>query len=348
VSGPPRGTRVTMVEVAKAASVSHQTVSNVVNAPHLVRAETRQRVEAVIAETGYRPLRAAQALRTHRSHLIAVTIREAARGKGELHNEFLRALTQRAQRDGYRILLFTAADEDEEIDAYDQTLSDHRPDAFVVTDIDSGDRRIPWLHGKHVPFVTFGRPWSGPADHPWVDVDGAFGERAATEHLIAAGHRRIAFLGWRQGSSGTGDDRQAGWEQALRAASLPTAGLRIEMDNEQAQGRAACARLLDHTEPPTAFVCVSDTIALGAWAEIIAQGQVPGTNSLGAAVIGFDDSSAAAAVGVASVAQPIGEVAEACVAALGKLQAPSRRKPVIDRVLLRPRLVLRASAGQTE
>jgi DNA-binding LacI/PurR family transcriptional regulator len=327
-----------MVEVARAASVSHQTVSNVINSPHLVKAETRQRVEAVIAETGYRPLKAAQTLRTQRSHLIAVIIPEPGQWRGELHNAFLHALTRRAQRSGYRVLLFTAADDREEISAYDQLLSDYTLDAFVLTGTHSGDRRTSWLRRRRIPFVTFGRPWGSTASHPWVDVDGACGERAATEHLIAAGHRRIAFLGWPEGS-GVGDDRRSGWEQALHAAGLPAAGLRVRLEDDLAQGRAACARLLDAAEPPTAFVCVSDTIALGAWTEITSRGLVPGDD---AAVIGFDDSSAAAAIGLTSVAQPLDEVADACVAALGKLLAPDRRPPR-DRVLLEPRLVVRGS-----
>jgi DNA-binding LacI/PurR family transcriptional regulator len=337
MAGTPR--RPTLASVAKAAAVSRQTVSNVINAPHRVREDTRRRVEAVIAQTGYRPLKAAQTMRTQRSHLIAVIIPEPGQWHGELHNAFLHALTRRAQKSGYRMLLFTAVDDEEEISAYDQLLGDYTLDAFVLTGTHSGDRRISWLRRKHVPFVTFGRPWGTSAGHPWVDVDGAHGERAATEHLIAAGHRRIAFLGWPDGSD-VGDDRRAGWEQACQAAGLPLP-LR-QMEDELTQGRTACAELLDEPDPPTAFVCVSDTIALGAWAEITARGLVPGID---AAVAGFDDSAAAAAVGLTSVAQPLDEVADACLVALGKLLAAGGRKPRPDRVLLQPRLVLRSSTN---
>ncbi len=331
--------RPTLASVARAAAVSHQTVSNVINAPHLVREQTRKRVEEVIAQTGYRPLKAAQMLRTRRSHLIAVIIPAPGEWHGELHNAFLHALTRQAQKSGYRILLFTATDDDEEIGAYDQLLSDYTLDAFVLTGTHSGDRRTSWLRRKHVPFVTFGRPWGSNVSHPWVDVDGAHGERVATEHLIAAGHQRIAFLGWPEGSD-VGDDRQAGWAAACESSGLPSQPHCL-MEDELAQGRAACANLLDGPEPPTAFVCVSDTIALGAWTELTSRGLVPGRD---AAVIGFDDTSAAAAVGLTTVAQPLDEVAAACLAALGKLLAPGRRSSPYDRVLLEPRLVVRASA----
>lgn len=346
--------RATMAEVAKAADVSLQTVSNVLNAPHLVRTQTRERVEAVIAATGYRPLKAAQSLRTQRSHLIAVIIPEPGHWKGELHNAFLHALTRRAQQAGYRILLFSAADDDEEIRAYDQLLGDYTLDAFVITGTHAGDRRTSWLRRMQVPFVTFGRPWSSSATHPWVDVDGAAGERKATELLIAAGHQRIAFLGWPAGSD-TGEDRKSGWQQACQAAHLASDGLLAQMEDDLALGRAACAGLLDSAQPPTAFVCVSDTIALGAWTEITARGLVPGQD---VSVIGFDDTSAAAAVGLTSVAQPLDEVADACLAALGKLLSPARKSLTTrksatttraagqrtHRVLLEPQLVIRGSA----
>lgn len=339
------GKRPTLASVAKAAEVSHQTVSNVLNAPHLVREETRRRVEAVIAETGYRPLKAAQMLRTRRSHLIAVIIPAPRRGRDELHNAFLHAVTKRAQDSGYRVLLFTAASDSEEIRAYSELLDDYTLDAFVLTGTHAGDKRASWLRRRRVPFVTFGRPWGGADSHPWVDVDGASGERAATDHLVAAGHRRIAFLGWPEGS-GVGDDRCAGWESACREAGLPTAGLRLHMHDESREGGAACGRLLASEDPPTAFVCVSDTIALGAWSEITARGLVPGRD---AAITGFDDTTAAAVVGLTSIAQPVDEVAEACIDTLNSLLTDSQSgsrggKRTRRRVLLQPRLVRRESA----
>jgi DNA-binding LacI/PurR family transcriptional regulator len=327
--------------------VSRQTVSNVLNAPHLVREETRRRVEAVIAETGYRPLKAAQTLRTRRSHLIAVIIPVPLPGRGELHNAFLHAVTKRAQRSGYRVLLFTADDDNQEIGAYRDLLDDYMPDAFLLTGTHAGDTRTRWLRRQHVPFVTFGRPWGGPDNHPWVDVDGASGERDATARLIEAGHRRIAFLGWPEGS-GSGDDRRTGWESACREAGLSTAGLRLQMQDEFSEGRAACGALLDSDDPPTAFACVSDAIALGAWNLITARGLTPGRD---VAITGFDDTATAAVVGLTSVAQPLDEVANACLDTLdglittaqagpkGKRTAAARR-----RVLLRPRLVRRDSA----
>ena len=333
--------RPTLETVARAAAVSRQTVSNVLNAPHLVRPGTRQRVEEAIAAAGYRPVKAAQTLRTRRSHLIAVGIPAPAPHSGEVTDAFLHALTSGAQQLGYRILLVTAGDDTAEISAYDSLLREYDLDAFVLTGTHTGDERTAWLLGQRVPFITFGRPWGSDARHPWVDVDGAAGVQAATRHLIAAGHRRIAFLGWPEGS-GVGDDRLSGWREACRDAGLPTRGLVRRMEQGLAEGRAACAALLDSPRPPTAFTCVSDAIALGAWTELTARGLVPGRD---AAVTGFDDSMAAAVTGLTSVAQPLAEVAAACLGALDLLLAKPGGEPGGPaQVLLQPRLVLRSSA----
>jgi DNA-binding LacI/PurR family transcriptional regulator len=335
-----RSSRPTLESVAREAAVSRQTVSNVLNAPHLVSDETRRRVEAVIARTGYRPVKAAQTLRTRRSYLIAVGLQTPAEDRGEVEHGFLQALTERAQLRGFRTLLYTVENDEAEIDTYESLLSEYDLDGFVLTNTHTDDKRTAWLDQHQIPFVTFGRPWGSAARHAWVDVDGASGVLAATRELIGRGHRRIAFLGWPEGS-GVGDDRRAGWEAACREAALPTDGLAARMFNSFAEGRSACAHLLQSAEPPSAFVCVSDVVALGAWSELMARGTEPGSK---AAVVGFDDSAAAALAGLSSVAQPLDEVASACLDCLHKLQERSGQDGVPDTVLLAPRLILRSSA----
>jgi DNA-binding LacI/PurR family transcriptional regulator len=336
-----RSDRPTLESVAREAGVSRQTVSNVLNAPHLVSDDTRQRVEAVIERTGYRPVKAAQTLRTRRSYLIAVGLQTPAEDRGEVEHEFLHALTDRAQLRGFRTLLYTVENDDAEIRTYESLLSEYDLDGFVLTNTHTDDKRTAWLDQQKIPFVTFGRPWGSADQHSWVDVDGASGVLAATRHLIGRGHRRVAFLGWPKGS-GVGEDRRAGWTAACREAGLPTKGLAFRMANSFAAGRSACTELLQSANPPTAFVCVSDVIALGALSELTARRLEPGSQS---AVIGFDDSAAAAIAGLSSVAQPLAEVASACLDCLQKLQGPpAAPDSTPDMVLLEPRLVLRSSA----
>jgi DNA-binding LacI/PurR family transcriptional regulator len=320
--------RVTITMVARHANVSTQTVSNVLNAPHLVRPETQQRVHEAISLLGYRANQAARQMRTKRSRLIAVRIEPTHDGiNGAILDQFLHGLTEAAAPARYRVLLYAAGDDGDEIATYDDLLGAYDLDGFVLTSTHHGDPRTSWLAERGVPFVTFGRPWGALDSHPWVDVDGAAGTAAATAHLIRAGHRRIGFLGWPVGS-GVGDDRRQGWAIALAEAGLSPDGLTTYTSDRVDEAEAAARTLLDST---TAFVCASDSLALGA--RKAAEGRP---------VIGFDDTPVARATGLSSVAQPLPEAAAHCVRLLaGLLDSPTAPTGEETQVLLTPSLVLR-------
>jgi DNA-binding LacI/PurR family transcriptional regulator len=328
--------RVTIATVARHARVSRQTVSNVINAPHIVREETRQRVRDAIPELGYRANQAARLMRTGRSRLIAVRIEPTRDGiNGSVLDRFLHGLTEAAGTAGYRVMLYTAADDAEEVATYDDLLSAYELDAFVLTGTDHGDPRTDWLAERQVPFVTFGRPWDTPERHPWVDVDGAAGTAQATRRLIDTAHQRIGFVGWPTGS-GVGDDRRSGWESTIRAAGGDPAGLDRETADGIAEGDAAARDLLGLADPPTALVCASDSLALGALQAVRALARP-------VAVIGFDDTPVAQAIGLTSVSQPLARAAASCVDLLaGVLDGGPHEAPA--QVLLPPSLVLRQTA----
>ena len=330
--------RPTLMTVAHAAGVSRQTVSNVLNAPDRVQALTRDRVQSVIDELGYRPSLAARQLRTRRSRTLGLRMEPERDGiNGTVLDRFLHAVVACAQESGYRVLLYVADDDTAETHAHAELLDTAQVDAFVLTSTHHGDPRTAWLTGRGVAFSVFGRPWGEPAPvHAWVDVDGAAGTRAATEHLLANGHRRIAFVGWPPGS-GVGDDRRAGWRQALVAEGLDPAAHDVPEqrcpDGVDA-GEQAARSLLSGATAPTALVCASDSLALGA---------LPLARAAGCAVVGFDDTPVAAAVGLSSVRQPLAEAARAALGhVLDELETPGR-PPQVD--LLAPELVVRASSS---
>jgi DNA-binding LacI/PurR family transcriptional regulator len=318
-------------------------VSNVINAPQRVRGDTRHRVEQVIAELGYRPLKFAQGLRTGRSNLIALGFRTAAVERSVILDAFFHALTAQTQARGYRVVLATGEDDTSEIDAYEDLLGRYDIDALILTSTHVNDPRFAWLTERQVPFVSFGRPWHAEATHAWVDVDGASGVRDGAFHLIERGHRRIAFIGWPDGS-GVGEDRRSGWEQACRTAGLATDGLLRQVEESMEQGRAAAASLLDSDDPPTAIVCVSDVVALGAWIEVTARGCEPGRD---VAIVGFDNSETAAVVGLSSLMQPVAAVAGACLDCLQAMLDHGDTSAVTQprQILLPPQLVVRESSS---
>ncbi|MGV8970641.1 MAG: LacI family DNA-binding transcriptional regulator [Microbacteriaceae bacterium] len=297
----------TVEDVARVASVSRQTVSNVLNSPQIVKSATRLRVQEAIAELGYRPHASARRLRTQKSSTIGIRLEPVRNGiSGSVLDTFLHALTEQADSRGMRILLFTADTHAEEIEQIRRLKDGADVDGFVLTSTEYGDERVQWLIDNNVPFATFGRPWGADEDcnpkHRWVDVDGRAGVREATAHLIASGLRRIGYIGWPAGS-GAGDDRHRGWIEAMSAAGLDAEGLDHAVDDTVASGSHAADTLLGSGNPPEALVCASDTLALGARLAASALGRdaMP--------IIGFDNTPVANAVGLSSIEQPLEAVA---------------------------------------
>ncbi len=330
--------RATLEDVAARAEVSRQTVSNVINSPGIVRPATRDRVLAAIAALDYRPNVAARSLVTRRSRVLGFAVPPSTRGtRYAVGSAFLHALTEAAQDEGYRIMLFSAGTDADEIAQYTDLLDGADLDGFVLANTHHGDPRTAWLTERGVPFVTFGRPWGDPdAPHHWVDVDGAAGTRAAVAHLAAAGHRRIGFVGWPAGS-GVGDDRRAGWAEAMTALGARAEDLNHwqTVARESVEDAMAPVTELLLTETPTALVCVSDTVAVAA---LMARREL----DLPVAVVGFDDAPVAEPLGLTSLRQPLAEAATRC---LDLVLRPERDEP--HEVLLAPDLIVRPSSTAT-
>ena len=332
----------TLADVAERAGVSRQTVSNAVNNPELLRPDTLSRVQDAISELGYSPNRAARNLRTRASHLIGLKFNPAQEGTANAAmDRFVHTLVDTAGDTGYHVLLFAGSADDDAVGGYDDLLRSTAVDAFIVTDTYLGNPQATWLTQRRAPFVAFGRPWDNPdATHSWVDVDGAAGTALATDHLLDKGHTRVAWIGWRKDSF-IGEDRRAGWARAMHARDLPTTGLASRVEDTIASGREAATVLLDEAQP-SAFVCASDTLAMGVLHALGDRGIHWGKD---VAVVGFDDSQVSQVVpgGLTSVRQPLEQVAIELVKALeGLLSTPPVTGPG---VLLTPTLAVRLSSG---
>ncbi|MGN7970831.1 LacI family DNA-binding transcriptional regulator [Microbacterium sp. 22296] len=328
----------TVDDVARVAGVSRQTVSNVVNTPDIVRETTRHRVEAAIAELGYRPHAAARRLRMRRSSTIGIHLDPYAGGiSGVVLDRFVHALTERAGERDMRVLLYAARTPEEEIARLGDLLEGGEVDAVVVTGTFHGDPRTGWLTARNLPFVSFGRPWGeddveAPA-HLWVDVDGAAGTRAATEHALALAHGggHVAFLGWPAGS-GTGDERERGWRETA------SAGPRWVVEENVSAARDVVAAGLVADPGITGIVCASDSLAIGAHLATSLAGRPDIT------VVGFDNTPAAEALGLSSVEQLPERVASGALDLLmgdGTVVAPRAATAGAAHVLVEPRLVVR-------
>lgn len=333
--------RPTLESLATKLGVSRQTVSNVLNRPSVVAEPTRTRVAAAIRAVGYVPSRAGRHLRTQRSNAIGIRLMPTFDGiNGHILDSFVHELAEHAHRSDYRLALFAAATQAEEIATYARMRAANEIDGVVLTSTSIDDPRIGWLIASQVPFVSFGRPWSREVDpvdapHDWVDIDGAAGTEAVTRNLLAQGHIRIGYLSWPAQPDVSGD-RLAGWQRAMRDAfaDLDLSELSAECSDDVTDARHAAARLVERGV--TAFVCASDTLALGARAAVgerrRAAPRVP--------IVGFDDTPVARALGFSSVAQPVVRAARTSVSLLVSRLAEDRPT---QHVLLRPSPVFRDS-----
>ncbi len=329
----------TIEDVARVAGVSRQTVSNVLNSPGIVRDQTRERVQDAITRLSYSPHASARRLRTRRSSTLGIHLDPYAGGiSGVVLDRFVHALTEHAGERGLRVTLYAARSPEEEIRRMADLRDGGDVDAVVITGTFHGDPRSQWLTEHGVPFVAFGRPWGdddvGDPAHLWVDVDGAAGTAHATRHALATAGPRVAFLGWPAGS-GTGDDRERGWREALgdAAAAMP----RLISPESVADARAVVARALEET-PFDALVCASDSLALGAHlaATVAGRPRLP--------IIGFDNTPVAEALGFSSVEQMPEQVASGALDLLlagGRVITPREVEPHLAHVLVEPRLVVR-------
>ncbi|MCU1437059.1 MAG: LacI family transcriptional regulator [Naasia sp.] len=322
----------TVLDVARVAGVSRQTVSNVINAPELVREETRQRVKTAIAALGYQPHASARRLRTRQSSTIGVRLDQARDGiSGNLLDRFLHAMTLQADARGRRVLLFAASDAHDEVEHIRRLSDGADADTFVLTSTEHGDARVAWMLENHVPFVTFGRPWGAEdmTTHAWVDVDGRAGTAAATDHFLDQGLQRIGLLGWPQ-PSGTGDDRRRGWEEALAARGIALdPALTAESPDDVGTAESVVAEWWRSGADVEALVCVSDSLALGASMAMQRAGRsVP--------VVGFDNTPVARALGISSVEQRTDLVAASVLDLLLAPGAAGSRQRLIT-----PELVVR-------
>lgn len=334
----------TIKDVAQRAGVSTATVSYVLNDSAPVRPETRERVLEAARELGYRASSIARSLQAQRSHLVGYSWHYTPPDQpNPILDRFLHSLGQAAAKRGYHLLAFPVQTNEDELAAYEGFIRSQRVDGFVLSGTNFDDPRIAYLREQGFPFVAFGR--ANPEwDFPWVDVDGVAGLRQATAHLLALGHERIAFLGW-AGRSAAGDWRRRGYEEALRAAGLPLdPAWQFSVVQSYEEGYRIGQQLLAAPPAmrPTALVCVSDVLAIGAMNGALDAGAtIPGD----LAITGFDDVPLAQYLrpGLTSLRQPITEVGEAMMLMLLRIVNGEQLAPAERHLLLQPELIVRGS-----
>jgi DNA-binding LacI/PurR family transcriptional regulator len=274
---------ISLRDVAERAGVSVRTVSNVANGFAHVAPATRDRVQAAIDELGYRPNSAARQLRRGRTETVSLVVPEIV---SPYFAELASFVVRIAEERGWTVHI-------------DQTGGEARRERLMVAgppgrSVD-GVICSPWavepeelLRLSSGPLVLLGeRGAAGRLDH--VAIDNVAASRVATEHLLAAGRRRLAAIGAQPHlHNDTALLRARGFREALLAAGLPwEEELVVPVGTlHRPEGAAAAARLLDGPRAVDGLFCFTDELALGALRTLAERGlRVPDD----VAVVGFDD-----------------------------------------------------------
>jgi len=336
----------TIRDIARKAHVSVGTVSNFLNNPDLVAPETRQTIQQTIHELDYHPHAAARSLKSRQTRriglvpLISLQDNHSVDPGDTAFLEFLSAVNTAAAENGYDVLLAAATSAQFEMPIYERLIGEHQVDALILMGMRAGDPRVPFLQSRAFPFVAFGRS-SSQADYAFVDVDGEAGVAQSVRHLVAIGHRRIAYACPPEGLMLTAQ-RMRGFQQTMQECGLeiPEEYLVPGGFGEQS-GQVAMHLLLDLPQPPTAVIFPNDLSAFGGMRALQLRGLLAGKDI---SVVGFDDIKLASHwhPALTTVAQPFRRLGFEVVQAVIKLLTHTAPPP---QLVIEPRLVVRGSTG---
>jgi len=326
-------------DIARAAGVSHSTVSRALSDSPLVNEATRARIHRLALEMGYSPDAGARSLVRGHTCTVGVVVTTIA---DPFSAEVVEGIEGTAYAHGYSVILAASHDEPEREIAAVEMLHSKRVDAVIVTSSRVGALHQERLGAAGVPVILLNSHSRGRAPHTFsVRVDDEHGARLATEHLLALGHRRIAHVAGPAGHSPSAD-RLTGYRAALAEAGIPFDPTQvISGTGRPTAGEQALPQLLAMADRPTAVFCYNDMTAIGLLRAARAAGlTVPDV----LAVVGFDDIPFAAYVSpsLTTIAQPKFELGQQAMSMALTLMT-GLAEGVCD-VVLQGRLVVRETA----
>lgn len=277
--------------LARHLGLSITTVSRALDDYPDVAPATRERVRHAAREANYRPHSAARRLRKGTGETVAFVMPAQP---GHFHEpvfaELLAAIGEKLAAEQHDLILLAARPGLEEMATYRRLVESGRADAFIIARTRRHDERVAYLEAKGVPFICHGRTET-KRPYAYVDGDGEAGFRALTTRLIGLGHRRIAHLSAPSYLT-FATLRAAGWRQAMAEGGLDEAAQQLFVEGEptEADGHRLAAELLARRQPPTALVCATDRMALGAMQAVAEAGLTIGPD---VAVTGHDNIPAA-------------------------------------------------------
>ena len=333
---------VSIKDVADIAGVSVATVSRTLAKPEKVAPATREKVMEAVQASGYVANVLASNFRRRKSQTIIVLVPDIA---NPFYSRIIQEIELLARERRYQILLGETQQDLELEQAYGDLALQRMADGII-----SLGMHIPFRYRKSRkspdpkwPPLVMACEYSGELAVPTIAIDNCKAAEDATQHLLDLGHRELAFIG------GPRDfplsiDRLKGFRAALSRAKIkPNKGFTLSGEFSLEFGAHAARTLLSQSKRPSAILCASDELAMGAMHAAHQLGlNVPGELS----VIGFDDIEVAAYTNppLTTVRQPMAELGRR---AMKILLATLNNEPVPEaRILLPHELIVRGSTAK--
>lgn len=289
--------KATSLDIAYLAGVSQPTVSRALRGSPMVNEDTRQRILRIARELNYKVDKNASSLRLRNAGTLALLFFEDPTADDSLINPFfhsmLGSITRACALQGYDLLVsFQQLSKDWQADYEDS----NKADGIILLgygDYQESRQRLQLLVEQGTHFVRWGAALPG---QPGISIgsDNYQGGLDITEHLLAQGCRRIAFLGHASNHYPEFEERYRGHVAALALQGVEAdAALQFDAITTELSGYTACLALLDSGQAFDAVCAASDLIAIGAMRALRERGlRVPQD----VAVSGFDDIALAASV----------------------------------------------------
>lgn len=332
--------RASIRQVAEAAGVSMSTVSNVLNNPQVVSADTRRRVEGAMVAVGYVRNGAARQLRGAPSITVGCVLLDSA---NPFYAEVARGMEDRLAEAGCMPIVCSTDVRADRETRYLHMLEELGVRGILLSPVSSRLDAAVALGRRGTPVVLVDHPRAG-AQLCAVAVDDVRGGELAAEHLVGLGHRRIAFVRARADVPSL-LGRAQGLQLGLAAAGLDVSAALVQIalppPANVDTAEAAVARVLAAAPRPTAVVCFNDMVALGVMRGLRAAGvDIPAQMS----VLGYDDVVFASqlAPALTTIRQPTYQLGRAAAELLLAERRPGHRHREIR---FTPELVVRQSTA---
>jgi LacI family transcriptional regulator len=334
----------TMSDVAKKASVSTATVSRVLSGkPSLIpiSEETKERVLQVAREMGYQLDPVARALRTGRSQILGVIVRDTA---DPFFGLIIKAIENKARDLGYQVMLGSIDLEPDHATSFQRAFSLRLCDGVIIIGHLPGDEHIVSNLAATSQYAVGVTRLMACDLFPCIGFDNIKAATLAMEHLLELGHQRIAYIGITHLPSF--QQRLQVFEEFMAAKGLPVPPdfIRFASRQDAEGGYQAMKELLNLPEIPGAVFVCNDYMAMGALSAAFEMGvSVPETIS----VIGFDDIRISRYLNppLTTIHFPAAEMGTLAVEVLMQLLDKGETKLDLENIVLDPQLIIRGSTA---